>query len=60
MAKFKVKVGKGGGVTVQSKPLRKKKGKKRVVKVKVSNRELSELGGRPHHKELSGLGGRPI
>ena len=41
--KFKVKVGKGGNVTVKTSPTAKRK----QVTVKVKNRELSELSGRP-------------
>lgn len=43
--KFKVKVAKGGNVTLTEKAAHP--GKKRVVSVKVKNKELSELGGRP-------------
>jgi len=43
MSKFKVKVGKGGNVSIKTTPSKKKK----QVTVKVKNRELSELGGRP-------------
>jgi len=43
--KFKVKIGKGGNVSLTEKAARK--GKRRVVTVTAKNRELSELGGRP-------------
>ena len=56
--KFKVKVGKSGNVTLTEKAA--SPGKKRVVSVKVKNKELSELGGRPRMKELGELGGRPL
>lgn len=50
--KFKVKVGRGGNVSLTSRPLRGAGGaaagaRRRVVKVSVKNKELSELGGRP-------------